>query len=264
MARAPREFDKYWYYRRAVQAPDVDCEFFYTTYKELRGARARSLREDFCGTFAICCEWVRRHRENQAVGIDLDNEPLDYGVTNYLSQLTRNQQHRIQVVRDNVLTADVPKVDMVIALNFSYYFFKSRLLLRRYFSMARKGLKPDGVFIVDCFGGKDCQSQIEEKTRIGNFFYYWDQTGFDPVTNEALFYIHFKRKGERKREKVFTYDWRMWTIPEIREVMREAGFRRTHVYWEGTTRTGRGDGIFKRVQKGEECDAWVAYVVGEK
>jgi hypothetical protein len=45
--------------------------------------------------------------------------------------------------------------------------------------------------------------------------------------------------------------------------MLEAGFRRTHVYWEGTTRTGDGNGDFKRAENGEECDAWVVYIVGE-
>ena len=47
--------------------------------------------------------------------------------------------------------------------------------------------------------------------------------------------------------------------------MLEAGFSRTHVYWEGTTRAGDGDGKFKRVEKSaEECEGWVAYVAGER
>ena len=104
----------------------------------------------------------------------------------------------------------------------------------------------------------------EEETDHGDVSYYWDQDSFDPVTNEAMFYIHFKRKGEKKREKMFTYDWRMWTIPEIREIMEEAGFKETRVYWEGTTEDGDGDGEFKAVTKGEDCEAWVSYVVGLK
>jgi hypothetical protein len=261
-AKAP--FDKYFYYNRAVQSPDVDCEFISDCYKELRGRRPQILREDFCGAFAVCCEWVRRHKKNRAIGIDLDPEPIDYGKTHYLSQLKSEQQGRVEIVQGSVLTSRVEKVDVVLALNFSYYLFKSRLMLRRYFTMARKGLKPKGLFIIDCFGGKDAQEANEESNKFKDFTYYWDQTNFDPVSNEALFHIHFKLKGEKKRrDKVFSYDWRMWTIPEIREVMMEAGFKRTHVYWEGTTRRGDGDGNFKRVEKGEECDGWVAYVVGE-
>jgi hypothetical protein len=257
-------FDKYSYYNRAVQSPDVDCDFVSDCYKEIRGARPRVLREDFCGAFAVCCEWVRRQKKNRAIGIDLDPEPIDYGKTHYLSRLKTEQQGRVEIVQDSVLTSRVEKADVVLALNFSYYLFKSRLMLRRYFTMARKGLRPKGLFIIDCFGGKDSQEANEESNKFKDFTYYWDQTNFDPVSNEALFHIHFKLKGEKKRrEKVFSYDWRMWTIPEIREVMIEAGFKRTHVYWEGTTRSGGGDGDFKRVEKGEECDGWIAYVVGE-
>lgn len=262
-SKSQKAFDKYWYYIRAVQAPDVDCEFIRDTYKELRGKPARLLREDFCGTFAICCEWVKMHKDNRALGVDLDIEPLSYGREHYLTALSSAQQKRVRPFHGSVLTAELPTSDVVIALNFSYFLFKSRLLLRRYFSRVRKSLRKDGLFIVDCFGGSDCQLVNEEKTRFPKFDYYWDQTSFDPITNEALFYIHFKRKGERKREKVFTYDWRLWTIPEIRETMLEAGFKRTHVYWEGTTRSGQGDGNFKRTEKGEDCDSWIAYVVGE-
>ena len=33
---------------------------------------------------------------------------------------------------------------------------------------------------------------------------------------------------------------------------------------EGNEEDGSGNGIFERVNKGEICEAWVAYVVGEK
>ncbi len=68
----------------------------------------------------------------------------------------------------------------------------------------------------------------------------------------------------KKIEQVFTYDWRMWSIPEIRDIMHEVGFRKTHVYWEGTAKDGSGDGNFTRVDHGEACQSWIAYVVGEK
>ncbi|MEZ0392177.1 MAG: class I SAM-dependent methyltransferase, partial [Pseudobdellovibrionaceae bacterium] len=116
----------------------------------------------------------------------------------------------------------------------------------------------------DCFGGSQCYDAIEEPTKHRGFTYYWDQTGFDPVSNRALFYIHFKPKGGKKVEKVFTYDWRMWSIPELREILEEVGFKKTHVYWEGTTKAGEGDGIFTRTEKGESCLSWIAYIAAEK
>ena len=54
-----------------------------------------------------------------------------------------------------------------------------------------------------------CVTVFEED----DFSYFWDQDTYDPINNFAMFYIHFKRKGEKKIEKAFTYDWRMWTIP---------------------------------------------------
>jgi hypothetical protein len=193
----------------------------------------------------------------------LDAEPLAYGMEHYLPQLRLDQQERVLVRQASVLSARVPKADVIAALNFSFYLFKTRKELLAYFRRARLGLKKKGLFITDAFGGTDSQEANMEHTKFRDFTYFWEQKNYDPLTGEALFYIHFKRKGEKPRMKVFTYDWRMWTIPEIREVMMDAGFKRTHVYWEGTTRSGHGNGVFKRSEKGEECDGWVAYIVAE-
>lgn len=260
-----KPFDKYEHYLKSVQSPDVDSAFLAKTFKDLRGRPARTFREDFCGTHMICCEWVKAHKDNYAYGVDLDLEPILYGQRNYASRLTEEQRSRMHILKDNVLSVRPPKVDIINALNFSFYIFKSRTLLRKYFENCLKGLNSKGLLIVDAFGGSSCYEPNEDKARIssGKFFYFWEQKDFDPITNEAIFYIHFKRDGERKRQRVFKYDWRMWTIPEIREVMMEAGFRRTHVYWEGTTARGLGDGKFRRKEKGESCQGWVAYVVGE-
>lgn len=259
------EFDKYKLYLDSVQSPDSDAEFLYKTYKEIRKKTPVLFREDFCGSFALACEWVKLNRCNRAIGVDIDSEPIHYGRENWLKKLKPDQQKRLTILVSDVLKCKAPLADVIAAMNFSYYLFKKRNDLKKYFAACRKGLKRDGILIVDCVGGPACQEPSEEKTKIGkSLIYYWEQESFDPVTNEAVFHIHFKRKGERKREHVFSYDWRMWTIPELREVMEDAGFKRTHVYWEGTTRSGTGDGKFKRVGTGEDCDCWIAYVVGEK
>jgi cyclopropane fatty-acyl-phospholipid synthase-like methyltransferase len=257
-------FDKYKLYHDSVQSPDSDVRFFSKTYQEVRRKKAHSFREDFCGTFAISCEWVKLDKENHAIGLDLDREPIHYGHKHNASKLKEEQRKRLTILQKNVLTANPGKVDIIAAMNFSYYLFKKREQLRHYFARCHAGLKKNGLFFADCFGGPACGESNEEVVRLPGFKYFWDQESFDPITSEAVFHIHFQRKGERKRKYQFTYDWRMWTIPELREIMREAGFKRTHVYWEGTARNGSGNGIFRRKETGEECDAWVAYVVGEK
>lgn len=257
-------FDKYSYYRRAVQAPDNDVVFLRDTYKELRGKEPTTLREDFCGTFSICCEWAKLSPKYKAVGVDLDPEPILYGHSNYLPKLQPSQRERVKIVHENVLNPEIPKADIIAAMNFSHFIFKDRAVMKSYFANCFATLNTGGVLVTDIFGGSRCYEANEEETEHKDFSYFWDQENFDPVTNYAMFHIHFKPKGQKKIEKVFSYDWRMWSIPELREIMHEVGFRKTHVYWEGTTKSGEGDGVFTRAEKGEECEAWIAYVVGER
>lgn len=201
---------------------------------------------------------------HQSIGVDLDPEPIAYGNEHHLDNLSEDQRKRVRILNANVLDPKLPKVDLVAAMNFSYFIFKSRHLLLEYFKNVYRTLKKDGVFVADLFGGTLCHDANEEKTKHKAFTYYWHQKGFDPATNFAHFSIHFKPHGKKKVEDVFTYDWRMWTIPEIRDIMIDAGFKNVHLYWEGTTRAGRGDGKFKRVDQGEACLSWIAYLAAEK
>ena len=260
-----KPFDKYYYYNLAVQSPDNDVNFL----KKLIVSsmiNAETMREDFCGTFALSCAWARRNPSFRAFGIDNDPEPIEYGKKNYLGALDEDQQNRVEVSQLDVLSKDLPSSDIVCALNFSYFCFKTRSKLSSYLKSVHESLNSDGIAILDCFGGAQCQYSNEEEIEHSdhNFSYFWDQDSFDPVSNHAKFYIHFKRRGEARQDRVFSYDWRMWSIPEIREMMEEAGFREVHVYWEENDEDGEGNGEFSRVDVGEECDAWVAYVVGKK
>ncbi len=217
-------FDKYKLYSQAVQSADGDVEFFANTYKELRGRAGRVLREDFCGTFMLSCEWVKMHRENRAYGIDIDREPIDYGNKNYLPKLSESQQSRLSIIEKSVLDNSLPRVDISVAMNFSYFLFKERNLLKAYFTNVYEHLHRDGIFILDIFGGTQCHQAIQDRTEKGKFVYYWDQKGFDPITGYADFSIHFK-VGKKKYNDVFTYDWRMWSIPEVRDILLEVGFK---------------------------------------
>lgn len=259
-------FDKYYYYLQSVQSPETDVEFINKTYKEIHNFEPRILREDFCGTFSLCCEWVKYHEKNLSYALDVDQEPLNYGQQNYLSRLTTHQQARISIVEADVLHQPLPEAEVVCALNFSYYLFKKREMLKKYFLTVYRSLKPHGVLILDSFGGSKCYEANEEETEDDEkkYSYFWDQDSFNPVNNHAQFYIHFKREGEKKREKVFSYDWRMWSIAEVREILEEVGFNKSFVYWEGTDEDGEGDGEFSTTEVGEECESWIAYIVACK
>ncbi len=259
-----KEFDKYYYYNQSVQSADVDVKFFRESYEELKGKLPKTFREDFCGTFKLSCEWVKLNPHFESYGVDLDPEPIEYGKQNYLPELLEDQQKRVHIEQGNVLDAGLPSTDIIAACNFSYFIFKERETLKKYFANNLKALKDDGIFILDIFGGSECYEPNEEETEHDGFSYYWDQDSWDPVTNEATYFIHFKVKGQKKVKKAFVYDWRMYSIPEIKDILLEAGFKNVHVYWEGTDEDGEGDGEFKRVTKGEDCESWVAYIVAEK
>jgi SAM-dependent methyltransferase len=260
------DFDKYFYYHASVQSPEEDCDFLKRVYKEYRGKTPSpfSMREDFCSTFAITCSWAKKGEKYIGHGVDLDPETLGYGRDHYLSKLKPNQQKRIHLYEKDVLEPGLPTADLVCALNFSYFIFKDRNTLKNYFKNVHETLKDDGVFVLDCFGGSKCYEANEEETEHDDFSYFWDQDKYDPVTNHGMFYIHFKRKGEKKRKKCFEYDWRLWSIPEIRDILTEVGFKQVHVYWEGTDEDGDGDGEFNRADEGEECESWICYITAAK
>ncbi len=117
-------FDKYLYYARSVQSPDVDAAFLDRVYREIRGQEAKVLGEDFCAGFALCCEWAKLNSEKIAYGIDLDPEPLEYGRAHYLNQLTPEQQKRVHLMQTDVMNPELPRADLIAPLNFSYFGFK--------------------------------------------------------------------------------------------------------------------------------------------
>jgi SAM-dependent methyltransferase len=231
-------------------------------YRNLNKAEPTTLREDFCGTFALCCEWVKLDEAKRAIGLDLDPEPLAYGAETYLKELAEEQQKRVKTIQANVLNRGNAKADIICAFNFSYFAFHERKMLVDYFTQCRKSLRENGIFVVDTFGGPQHGEPSLDRKRLPGLTYYFEQEEFDPINNRTRFSLHFKPHGGRTRKRAFTYEWRMWSIPEIRDVMLDAGFNEVEVYWEGTARNGRGSGRFTRKERGEPCQVWVAYVVG--
>ncbi len=258
-----RTADKLDLYERSVQAPDVDVPFMARLHRRLTGRPLRRLREDFCGTARICCEFVRHHRANEALGIDLDGPTLRWGRERNVAALTPHQQGRVTLLRRNVLDVHRPQADLTCAMNFSYSVFKTREALRGYLASSRRGLRPGGVMLLDSYGGPAAQRELTEQKRKGGFMYIWEQAVFDPISHHTLCRIHFGFKDGSRIRNAFTYDWRRWTLPELQEVMTEAGFSDVHVLWEGTDReTLEGNSVFRRTRRGKADEAWISYVVG--
>jgi len=256
--------DPHHLYEKAVQSPEAEVPFIDRTFRSLRGRRPEVLREDFCGTAFLACTWVRARESNRSIGVDLDADTLAWAIAHNLSWLNDAERTRVELIRDDVLKVRTREVDLVCAFNFSYFIFKTREQLLAYFKAVRRALKPDGLFYLDCYGGYESQDVMEEPRKCPGFTYVWDQAHFNPITNETLCHIHFRFPDGTQLKKAFTYDWRLWSIAEIREVLAEAGFARSTVYWEGTDKAGEGNGIFRPTVKGEVCAGWVAYLIAER
>ena len=256
--------DRHELYEAAVQNVEEECKFVSKTFKQLRGRDALSFREDFCGTASAACQWTTLSDKHTAVGVDIDAEVLEWGRRNRLARLTAEQQERVRLLNANVLEAQTEQVDILGAFNFSYWIFQTRPLMLEYFSRVRDALKEDGVFFLDAFGGYEAFEEMKEKTKYDDFTYIWEQARYSPVSGEMECHIHFKFPDKSKLKRAFSYTWRLWTLPEITELLSEAGFRNPTVYWEGTDEDGDGNGIFTPDERGEADAGWIAYIVAEK
>ena len=259
--------DRHLLYEYSVQYAASEIEFVDRTFKTLRGRRAKLLREDFCGTANVCCEWVRQRNGNRAIGVDIDAAVLGWGRDHNLAALSNGQRKRVELRCEDVLRVETAPPDVVLAMNFSYWLFKERKQLRRYFRRVHAALADDGVLFLDAYGGYDSFRDIVEEREIeeaGGFTYVWEQERYNPVNADLICHIHFDFADGSRMEKAFSYDWRLWTLPEVRELLAESGFRDITVYWQGWDEQGEPDGDFKPVTQADSDAGWICYISAEK
>jgi len=261
--------DKFICYQKSVQSADVDVEFFEQAYEEAYGGKPLSLREDFCGTFSVCCEWVKSHRKRTAIGIDLCPDTLQWGRDHNLAKLKPAQQMRVAAYEKDVRSLSKIKSDVLTAQNFSFWIFKTREEVINYFKTVRENLNDQGVFIMDMMGGEETyiEDYTEKRTITkgkNGFSYHWEQARFNPINSHCTFYIHFKFADGSRLKRAFEYHWRFWTIPEVREMLAEAGFSRSHVYWEIEDEDGVDTGEWEISEEAPSHPSWLCYVVGIK
>jgi SAM-dependent methyltransferase len=272
-ASGGRPPDRFALYEVAVQGVDWDLDFIERVWRRRNpGREPRTFREDFCSTAALATGWALRGRERRAWGVDLDAEPLDWARRRRLPH-AREAARRVTLVRGDVRTVRVPRVDAACALNFSWWVFHDRVELLRYLRAARAGLRPGGVLVLNLFGGGDAEQALTERTRkaaasapdgtmLPGFTYVWEHTAVNAADRRLVAHIHFELRDGRRLRRAFTYDWRMYTIPELRDALHEAGFASFEVWSEGyDARTGRGNATLYRRTHIDNEDTWVAYAV---
>jgi len=254
--------DKYELYQESVQSPEEDIKFLARTYNRIRNKPAYHFREDFSGTSLLTANWIQRNPKCTAEAFDIDSEPLNWGKEHIFKPLGKVADKAVLHQADVREPSQRPP-DIRCAQNFSYWVFKTRTEMLDYFRNVYNDLAEDGIFVLDVHGGPECQEEMEEETeQDGGFTYVWDQHEFWPVTHEAKMFIHFRFPDGSEIKRAFTYEWRLWTIPELRDILVDAGFSQVDCYWEGTASDGEsGNGVFRKSQRGENDLSWVAYLV---
>ncbi|KAI5592534.1 hypothetical protein BDE02_04G158400 [Populus trichocarpa] len=166
----------------------------------------------------------------------------------------------------------VPR-DIVCAFNYSCCCLHKRAELVLYFKHVLGVLsKKGGIFVMDLYGGTSSESKLRLQRRFPNFTYIWEQAEFDIIGRKTRISLHFHlQKQQRKLRHAFSYSWRLWSLPEIKDCLEEAGFQSVH-FWirqmpdtEANRRTegfGAGRDIkYEEVKTFEQEDAWNAYIV---
>ncbi len=253
--------DRHQLYERAVQDAPFEADLVESILRR-HGRPARRLREDFSGTALFAAEWVRRGPLRTAIAVDLDPAVHRWARRHRLPALG-DAASRVRLIDADVRTSPGRSLDAIVAMNFSYSVFKTRADLGLYLRRARAALAPGGVVVLDAFGGFRAQKELVERRRIrGGVTYVWEQEAFDPITHEIRCAIHFEGPGRRRLRRAFTYDWRLWGIAELRELLAEAGFQAIEVLWDVEKSASATRYVPRRGAKAQA--GWLAYVVGRR
>jgi len=187
---------------------------------------------------------------------------LRWGKEHNLAPLTEDQQARVTLLQQDVRAKVKQKHDIVCAFNFSYWIFKTRAAMIDYFKHVRSGVAKGGLFFLDAYGGWESHQPMQEHRKIkAGFTYVWDQHSFDAITHDVTNYIHFEFQDGSKLPKAFRYDWRFWSMPELQEMLYEAGFSKVHVYWD-TSNDPEQDAYRERTRAPNQ-PGWLAYMIAE-
>ncbi len=263
--------DRHILYQKSVQDPQTEVELLEKKFKKLRGNKPMSLREDFCGTAFLSVHWCASHKRRTAVGVDLCADTLEWGRVHNVEPAGKKVAQRVQLIRGDVLNTHTDPVDLICAFNFSYNGFKTRDQLRTYFEAVRRNLNDQGVLVMDVYGGAEAIDSVVEDREVDDedFTYVWEQERFNPITHETTCHIHFEFQDGSRLDRAFTYEWRLWTLPELRELLIEAGFTKLHVFWEEFEDTGddseylEGTGRYVEVTEVENQESWICYLMAE-
>ena len=268
-----RAVTRYDLYELAAQLPGVQARFLHAVH----GGSPETLAEDFSGPASAARAWLALSPDHRAIATDADAEPLDHAERRLSETQGGAALERFMANHTDVMSAQ-GRADIIASLNFAMCELHTREMLLTYLRHALFRLQPRGVLVADVYGGASALlcGTVEQviDTDDGELVYTWEQRAADPLTAQVQCAMHFALPDGTVCEDAFVYDWRLWSVPELRDAMREAGFPQTEVYTSlGEAMTEDGELIVAptlsdadpeaewEMEEGAE-EAFVAYVVG--
>jgi len=254
--------DRHLLYERVVQSPEKVVAFL----RSIHGRSPSALGEDFCGTAAVSRTWVKLVPDGLAVAVDLDASVLERA----------HGAERLERIQGDARSATDPArhpADVIFVGNFSIGEIHERPGLVRYLARCRERLRHGGVFVCDTYGGSSAfrigaierSHWIEGGIRVR---YVWEHRTADPSTGRVVCAMHFRleRGGVifESIEDAFVYDWRLWSVPELRDAMTEAGFAWTEAREDLYGGAGVGIGMAGERSKAslDDSEGFIVCVVG--
>lgn len=256
-------------YELAVQDPPLEARFLAAVHAN----SPRILTEDFSGPASIARAWLNLAPDHGAIAVDRDHVPLRHAVER-LQQSHPDRMPNFTIRERDVLDVKDP-TDIIAALNFACCELLTRKHLLTYLRAALYRLQPNGILVLDTYGGSDAlipgTSEQSVDTPLGELTYIWEQVAADPATSRVRNAIHFELPRNIRIDSAFAYDWRLWSPAELRDAMHEAGFRATEVYASyGDAVDDDGNIHVAPISRDGEAitfdadldDRWVLYIVG--
>lgn len=161
--------------------------------------------------------------------------------------------------------------DIVCAFNYSCCCLHSRPDLVLYFKHVFNALSGrGGIFAMDLYGGASSESHLKLRRHFHDFTYVWEQEAFDVINRMTKISLHFQLKNNRVIRHAFTYHWRLWSLPEVRDCLKEAGFGSIHVWIrnmpsleerEDNEDSWDNDSKYEETTVFYQQSAWNAYIV---
>ncbi len=243
-------------YERCVQNPAVVVRLLRAIHGGDPTPPLR-LREDFSARARVSRQWCRDVPAGTATAVDLDPSLL----RDLLTKHARSTPPRVKAIAGNALRLPVrpASADIVFVGNFSIGEIHDRPTLVKYLRDSAARLAPGGVFICDTYGGESAfrtgsvqrthpwarpdsrpvgqirrASRPSKSTADLRIRYTWEQREANPLSGMVTNAIHFRvfRGSEVIGEitDAFIYHWRLWSVPELRDAMAQAGFASSDVY----------------------------------